>query len=143
MWVIGALSAVLLANETADRRIEPALDGAYRFPVAWQQRVEAKNEDGVVPGRERGDGWLELKIRGLLLLRSNGSARRAHVSARDGVVTLTGEVEAEEQRELVAGMVRNIEGVKEVRNELRVRPDAGGSTGSDGVNPGDRGAAAE
>lgn len=76
--------------------------------------------DVQLPGRERGDGWLELKIRGILLLRSD-VPRTARVNVSEGVVTLTGVVEDEKQRELAAALARNVEGVKDVRNELRVR----------------------
>lgn len=83
-------------------------------------RVE-NNLSVTAPGRDRGDGWLELKIRGVLLLRPNVSVRGTHVDVQEGVVTLTGEVDSEAQRELAAVYARNIEGVKEVRNALRVR----------------------
>lgn len=83
---------------------------------------QVENELAVAtPGRERGDGWLELKIRGILLLRSNVSARNTDVAVRDGVVTLTGVADNATQRELTAAFARNVEGVKAVRNELRVR----------------------
>ncbi len=71
-------------------------------------------------GRERGDGWLELKIRGKLLLEPEVNTRGTHVSVLDGVVTLTGITETDTQRELIEVLARNVEGVKDVRNELRV-----------------------
>lgn len=48
------------------------------------------------------------------------SPYRIGVSARDGVVTLTGRVEREAQRERVERLAGDIEGVKEVRNLIRV-----------------------
>lgn len=72
-------------------------------------------------GRERGDGWLELKIRGKLLLEPDLSVRATDVSVAEGVVTLRGVTETDTQRRLIEAMARNVEGVKEVRNELQVR----------------------
>ena len=72
--------------------------------------------------RERGDGWLELKIRAKLVLESEVNLRGTHVSVLDGVVTLTGITETDTQRELIEVIARNVEGVKDVRNELRVQP---------------------
>ncbi len=71
-------------------------------------------------GRERGDGWLELKIRGKLLLESDVNVRTTHVSVADGIVTLTGFAETDTQRELIEVLARNVEGVKDVRNELQL-----------------------
>lgn len=48
------------------------------------------------------------------------SPYRIGVSARDGVVTLTGRVEREAQRERAERLAGGIEGVKEVRNLIRV-----------------------
>lgn len=90
------------------------------FELPGVVRVE-NNLAVTAPGRDRADGWLELKIRSILLLRPNVSVRSTHVDVEDGVVTLTGEVDSEAQRELAAVYARNIEGVKEVRNALRVR----------------------
>lgn len=45
---------------------------------------------------------------------------RIGVSTRDGVVTLTGRVELEAQRERAGRLVADVEGVKEVRNLIRV-----------------------
>jgi Predicted periplasmic or secreted lipoprotein len=92
---------------------------------AEAQAPRAVNEvSAAVQGRERGDGWLELKIRGLLLLRSDVSARGTGVTVEDGVVTLTGVAHTEAQRELVEAIARNVEGVRGVRNEIRVDASA-------------------
>lgn len=45
---------------------------------------------------------------------------RIGASTRDGVVTLTGRVEREAQRERAGRLVGGVEGVKEVRNLIRV-----------------------
>lgn len=43
------------------------------------------------------------------------------VSVRDGVVTLTGSVERETSRERAARLARDVQGVRDVRNLIRVR----------------------
>ncbi len=74
------------------------------------------------PGHDRADGWIALKIRSILLMRSNVSAAHTDVAVRDGVVTLSGTAETEEQRALTAAYARDVEGVKSVENRIDVRP---------------------
>jgi osmotically-inducible protein OsmY len=54
------------------------------------------------------------------------------VDTRDGVVTLTGEVESEAERRQAVALARNTDGVREVTDQLQVRPSesARGTTGS-------------
>ena len=70
---------------------------------------------------ERADGWIALTLRTVLLVRKNLSARYTTVTVQDGVVTLAGTAETEEQKRLTEAYARSIEGVKDVHNELRVR----------------------
>lgn len=72
-------------------------------------------------GPERADGWITLRIRGLLLLRSDVGASDAHVSVHDGVVTLQGAVDTLVQRQRLEAYAFDVEGVRSVRNELAVR----------------------
>lgn len=84
--------------------------------------VRGENELDAPSVRERGDGWLELKIRAKLVLESAVNLRGTRVSVSDGIVTLAGITETDTQRSLIEVIARNVEGVKDVRNELRVRP---------------------
>jgi hyperosmotically inducible protein len=73
------------------------------------------------PGPERSDGWIALKIRSVLLLRSNVSATDTDVTVREGDVVLTGTAESVAQKELTASYARDVEGVKSVKNDIVVR----------------------
>lgn len=75
------------------------------------------------PSPDRADGWIALKIKSLLLVRPNVSARRTEVTVRDGVVTLAGETASPAQRELTVACAREVEGVKSVVNRLQVTTD--------------------
>ena len=67
------------------------------------------------------DGWIALKVRSALLLHANVSMAHTDVTVHDGVVTLTGTAKSEAQKELTTADVKGIDGVKDVKNELRVR----------------------
>lgn len=69
---------------------------------------------------EHSDGWLSTKVKTTLLLHRNVSASKTDVFTKDGIVTLRGEATSEAQRELAAEYARDIEGVKEVKNEMTV-----------------------
>jgi osmotically-inducible protein OsmY len=84
---------------------------------------EVKNQLEVASkGAERSDGWIALKIRSVLLLRSNVSATQTDVSVRDGHVILTGTAENPAQKELTETYAREVAGVKSVENKIALRP---------------------
>lgn len=72
-------------------------------------------------GPERADGWIALKIRGTLLMRSDVRSADAHVLVRDGMVTLTGVADSPAQKDRAGAYARDVEGVRGVKNELAVR----------------------
>jgi osmotically-inducible protein OsmY len=71
---------------------------------------------------EHSDGWIALKLRTKLLLKGNVSAANTNVVVQDGVVTLTGTAANLAQKELTGVYAREVEGVKEVSNQLVVTP---------------------
>lgn len=81
------------------------------------------------PGPEHSDSWLAWKIRGHLFINGNISAANTKVSVVNGVVVLTGTVATEAQRQLTESHAREIEGVKEVRDELVIRDDPAADSG--------------
>lgn len=72
-------------------------------------------------GSESADTWIGLKIRTTLLFHRNVSASSTAVDVKDGIVILKGEASSEAQKELTTEYVSDIEGVKEVKNEMTVR----------------------
>ena len=73
---------------------------------------------------EHTDGWIALKIRSRLLVKSNVSATTTKVVAQDGVVTLSGTAENAAQKELTAAYAKDIDGVKSVKNDIVVKDNA-------------------
>lgn len=73
----------------------------------------------VGPGRS--DGWITLKIRSLLLLRPEVSAKGTDVSVRDGNVILTGLAESIAQKKATESYAHEVDGVRSVTNHMTVR----------------------
>lgn len=69
---------------------------------------------------DNADTWIGRKVKLALLFHRNVSAGKTAVEVKDGVVTLTGEASSIAQKELTTEYVRDIDGVKELKNELTV-----------------------
>ena len=70
---------------------------------------------------ENSDAWIALKVRSRLLVKANVSAATTNVSAKDGIVTMTGTVENVAQKDLTEAYAKDIDGVKSVKNQLVVK----------------------
>ena len=68
---------------------------------------------------EESNEWLAMKVNSALLFHRNVSALETHVYVEEGIVTLRGEAANEAQKELTAEYA-NVEGVREVKNEMTV-----------------------
>ncbi|HLP77413.1 MAG TPA: BON domain-containing protein, partial [Candidatus Paceibacterota bacterium] len=69
---------------------------------------------------EHSDGWVSTKVKTTLLFHRNVSASATDVFVKDGIVSLRGEASSLAQKELTAEYAKDVEGVKEVKNEMTV-----------------------
>jgi hyperosmotically inducible periplasmic protein len=84
--------------------------------------VKSVNNELALKGErpaEMSDAWITLKVKSALLFHRSVSAM-TQVSTKDGVVTLKGEADNQAQKDLTAEYARDVEGVKEVLNEMTV-----------------------
>ncbi len=96
-----------LAQETAAN-----LTGVMRV----DNQLTTRAEDAA----ENADKWMGRKVKMALLFRRNVSGIGTSVEVNDGIVTLTGEADSEAQRQLTTEYAKDIEGVKDVRNQMTV-----------------------
>ena len=85
--------------------------------------VKSVNNELTVKGEspaEHSDGWLSTKVKTTLLFHRNVSASGTDVYVKDGIVSLRGEASSLAQKELTSEYARDVEGVKEVKNEMTV-----------------------
>ncbi|MFI5296308.1 MAG: BON domain-containing protein [Thermodesulfovibrionales bacterium] len=73
---------------------------------------------------EKSDAWLSAKVKATLLLHQNVSAK-TEVSTKDGIVTLQGDATSLAEKDLTTEYARDVEGVKDVRNEMTVSDTSG------------------
>jgi hyperosmotically inducible periplasmic protein len=72
----------------------------------------------VKAGHQLADSWLTTKIQAQYFADDDIKARHINVSTRDGVVTLTGFVDGEPQRDLAIQIARTTDGVSQVKDGL-------------------------
>jgi hyperosmotically inducible periplasmic protein len=77
---------------------------------------------------EHSDGWLRTKVKSALLFHRNVSASGTDVYVKDGVVSLRGEASSLAQKELTTEYAKDVEGIKEVKNEMTVAKTPTGKT---------------
>ena len=66
------------------------------------------------------DTWLYMKVKSTLAFHRSVSAYNTKVALKEGVVTLTGEATSQAQKDLVTEYAKDVEGIKDVKNEMTV-----------------------
>jgi len=66
------------------------------------------------------DAWITTKVKTNLMFHRDVSAARTEVTTNSGTVTLKGEAESEKQKKLSSEYANDVDGVKEVKNEMTV-----------------------
>lgn len=79
-------------------------------------RLEVKG----APPTANSDEWLRDKVKVTLLFHRSVSGFKTEVNVKDGIVTLQGEATSQAQKELTTEYAKDVEGVKDVNNEMTV-----------------------
>jgi hyperosmotically inducible periplasmic protein len=85
--------------------------------------VKSVDNQIVVKGEnppEHSDAWIGMKVKSALLFHRNVRATKTDVNVKDGVVILSGEAASQAQKELTTEYAKDVENVKEVKNEMTV-----------------------
>jgi len=99
-------------------------------------RVDNKLATKAEVAAENADTWIHRKVMLALVFHRNVSASKTTVEVKDGVVTLKGEATSAAQKDLTAEYAGDIDGVKEVKNDMTVAatPDAVERTASEKID---------
>jgi len=77
---------------------------------------------------ENSDAWVTMKVKAALLFHRNVSAM-TEVDTKDKIVTLQGEAASQAQKDLTTEYVKDVDGVKDVQNEMTVSAKTAGNPG--------------
>ena len=79
-------------------------------------RLKVKGESPA----EHSDTWISMKVKTALLFHRNVSATGTTVYVKDGIVTLQGEASSMAEKELTTEYAKDVDNVKEVKNEMTI-----------------------
>lgn len=85
-----------------------------------ENRLEVKGESPA----KNSDEWLTSKVKATLLFHRSVSGTTTEVYVKDGIVTLRGDASSQAQKDLTTEYARDIDGVKDVINEMTVAKSA-------------------
>jgi hyperosmotically inducible protein len=108
----------LTGTVSADTHLALAAD-----TVAYLPGVKSVDNRLVVKGgipEKLSDAWILVKLKTMLMLHRNLPGANAKVAVKDGRVTLWGEAGSQAEKELTTEYVKDVEGVKDVYNEMTV-----------------------
>jgi osmotically-inducible protein OsmY len=85
---------------------------------------------------EHSDTWISMKVKTALLFHRNVSATGTTVYTKDGVVTLQGVADSLAEKELTTEYAKDIDNVKEVKNDMTIAatPAVAGQTMGDKID---------
>lgn len=110
---------VTLSGEVFNENHKPmAEDTAAALPgvKSVDNRIEITGEQAA----EHSDAWISIKVKSALLYRRSVSGFGTEVDVKDGIVTLKGEASSIAQKDLATQYAQDIDGVKDVNNEMSI-----------------------
>ncbi|WP_321863775.1 BON domain-containing protein [Burkholderia cenocepacia] len=111
--------AVAIAAATACMVVAPNAVAAGDDSAASSSSTSSSHSS---TGTKIRDATITTKTKAELVGTSGLSAGDIHVKTRHGIVTLTGSVPDEQQRTQAVGVVKQVDGVQDVRDQLTIRP---------------------
>ena len=111
----GVVSLTGTVSEESHRSLAQETVAGLPGVESVDNRLEVKGGNPA----EKSDEWLSEKVKTTLLLYQNVGAV-TEVSTNDGIVTLQGDATSQAQKDLTTEYARDVEGVKDVKNEMTV-----------------------
>ena len=112
----GAVTLTGLVAEDLHRALAEATMTDIPGVRSVDNRLEIKGSSPTA----NSDAWLHDKVKAALMFHWSVSASTSAVEVKDGVVTLRGNAVNREQKELTTEYAKDIDGVKDVTNEMTV-----------------------
>jgi hyperosmotically inducible protein len=112
----GAVTLTGVVSEEFHKSLAKETVAALPGVVSVDNRLELKG----APPTANSDAWLNEKVQATLLFHRSVSAENTEVDVKDGNVTLRGNATSLAQKELTTEYAKDVDGVKNVNNEMTV-----------------------
>jgi osmotically-inducible protein OsmY len=112
----GAVALTGTVNENFHKLLAQETAAGLSGVKSVDNRLEVKG----APPNANSDAWLRDKVKVALLFHRSVSAGKTEVDVKNGVVTLRGESASQAQKELMTVYAKDVDGIKDVKNELKV-----------------------
>jgi hyperosmotically inducible protein len=112
----GAVTLTGIVSENFHKSLAQETVADLPGVVSVDNRLEVKG----APPTANSDAWLRDKVKVTLLFHRSVSAGTTEVDVKDGIVILRGDAASLAQKELTTEYAKDVEGVKDVNNEMIV-----------------------
>jgi hyperosmotically inducible periplasmic protein len=112
----GAVTLTGIVSENFHKSLAQETLAGLPDVTSVDNRLEVKG----APPTANSDAWLRDKVKVALLFHRSVSARATEVDVKDGIVTLRGDAASQAQKELTTEYAKDVEGIKDVKNEMTV-----------------------
>ncbi|MGD0338274.1 MAG: BON domain-containing protein [Bacteroidota bacterium] len=116
----GAVTLTGVVSEEFHKSLAKETVAALPGVLSVDNRLEIKG----APPTANSDAWIEEKVKATLLFHRSVSADNTEIDVKDGIVTLRGHATSQAQKELTTEYAKDIDGVKDVKNEMTVSEHA-------------------
>lgn len=113
----GAVTLTGMVNEDSHKALAQDTVNGLPGVKSVDNRLEVKG----TPPTANSDAWLVTKVKTTLLFHRSVSTAKTEVDVKDGIVTLRGTADNQAQKDLTTEYAKDVEGVKEVNNEMTVK----------------------
>jgi osmotically-inducible protein OsmY len=116
----GAVTLTGVVSDEFHKSLAKETVAALPGVLSVDNRLEIKG----APPTANSDAWLDEKVKATLLFHRSVSADNTEVDVKDGIVTLRGHATSQAQKELTTEYAKDVDGVKDVKNEMTVSEQA-------------------
>ena len=107
--------------ESAGKRIDQAVENVSTSANnAADKATDSVSKQGKIAGKAMDDSEITAKSKAALLGEPGMQSLKITVVTKDGVVTLTGAADTTENKDKAAKLIKQIDGVKSVKNKLEI-----------------------
>ncbi len=117
---IQSMDGVVTLTGTVSEEYHKSLAQETMTGLPGVKSVDNRLEIKGAPPTANSDAWLRDKVKVTLLFHRSVSADTTEVDVKDGIVTLRGDAASQAQKELTTEYAKDVEGVKDVNNEMVV-----------------------